>query len=160
MLEHFQPDFDKEIQRLCEKHEREGYWRMNFGYEWYAQRTCDTILALRPQPTINIIEGIRGRDGTGFRRGKDWLTNLVIAGVNPVHVDTIASYLMGLTPRAVVAYLKIAEERGLGSCDPFAIPTYLVEEDGTFKPCDRLSEWRIQPALDVVAGNGSLHTYK
>ncbi|MFH1006429.1 MAG: DUF362 domain-containing protein [Candidatus Latescibacterota bacterium] len=153
---HFQPNVENEIARLAQKHDREGYWRMNVGYEWYAQRTCDTILALKPQPTMNIIEGIRGRDGTAFHRGQDYLTNLVIAGVNPVHVDTIASYLMGQTPRAVVAYLKIAEERGLGTCDPFAIPTYRIEEDGTFESCDRLSDWRIQPSLDVLAGNGSL----
>jgi hypothetical protein len=46
---------------VTDAHFVEGYWRMNVGYEWYAQSTCDTILALRPQPTINIIEGIRGR---------------------------------------------------------------------------------------------------
>jgi len=156
VAEHLQPDFAAKIRRLSEKHEREGYWRMNVGYERYAQRTCDTILAFRPQPTINIIEGIRGRDGTGFSRGRDWLTNLVIAGVNPVHVDTLASYLMGQTPRAVVAYLRIAEERGLGTCDPFAIPTYVIEDEGAFKLCDHVSEWQMQPFLDVTAGNGSL----
>ncbi|MBI2914825.1 MAG: DUF362 domain-containing protein [Firmicutes bacterium] len=157
LLEHFQPDFADRVKRLCERHEREGYWRMNVQYELFAQRTCDTILAMRPQPSINIIEGIRGRDGTAFRSGRDWLTNLVVAGVNPVNVDTVASFLMGQTPKAVVAYLRIAEERGLGTCDPFAITTYVVDDDGAFKPCERLSDYQVQPFLDVETGNGSLH---
>ncbi|MEW6753652.1 MAG: DUF362 domain-containing protein [Candidatus Latescibacterota bacterium] len=160
VLQHLQPCFGARIRQLCDRHEREGYWRMNPGYEIYAQRTCDTVLALRPQPAINIVEGIRGRDGTAFHRGRDWLVNLVIAGVNPVHVDTIACYLMGQTPRAVVAYLRIAEERGLGTCDPFAIPTYVVGEEGQVTPRECLTDLQIHPFLDVLPGNGSLAAHR
>lgn len=41
----------------------------------------DALLAVRP--LFNVIEGVVGRDGTGFRHGKDALADLVIAASTP-----------------------------------------------------------------------------
>ncbi len=92
--------------------------------EMWGQRTADTLSALKP--SINIVEGVIGRDGDAFANGTDHLTNYVIAGLDLVAVDTVASWLMGQDPLELY-YLRIAKERGFGDNDPSNIPVFLVE---------------------------------
>ena len=54
-----------------------------------ARRLADTAQVLRP--ALNIVEGVVGREGTGFHRGRNRPLGLVIAGVNMVAVDSVAS---------------------------------------------------------------------
>jgi len=42
--------------------------------------------------------------------------NLVIAGSDPVAVDAVGAAVMGIPPEKV-KHLRLAEERGLGTCD-------------------------------------------
>ena len=88
------PDFVDGIRRHFDAHRRNGYprWEVNgTRYEAYAQRTCDAVMGING--FFNIVEGVIGRDGTAFRQGEDHLTNLSVAGVNPVIVDAITAYL-------------------------------------------------------------------
>jgi hypothetical protein len=108
-----------------------GLWQ-----ETHASRCLDNISAARPM--INIIEGIYGREGShvsgpadngGY--AKDMMTNIVIFGVNPVHVDIIGTYLAGHEPGNFGLY-HIARERGLSQyLNPRDIPLYEWHADGT-----------------------------
>ena len=95
--------------------------------EQWGQRTVDTLEALKPD--INIIEGVIGRDGDAFGNGTDYLTNYIIAGLDLVATDAVASYLMGQDPRELY-YLRMADERGYGPIDPEHIPVFIIK-DGT-----------------------------
>jgi uncharacterized protein (DUF362 family) len=131
----FHRDYEDVIRRGVERHRRAGL----FGWdddahsarlERYCQRALDTLTAVRPW--LNIVEGIVGRDGTGFHNGQDHLCNVVVAGRNAVHVDTVCAYLMGHDPRRI-PLLRMADERGLGECDPAGIPIFILR-DGEVEP--------------------------
>lgn len=109
--------------------------RWDMRDELYANRACDTLLAVKPM--ISMVEGIVGRCGTGYRRASDMVTNMIVAGINPVHVDTVTTYLMGHNP-ANLNYLKVANERGFGTNDPNKIKVF-IWTDGNPVLCEDLS---------------------
>ena len=92
--------------------------------EMWGQRTMDSLSALKP--SINIVEGVIGRDGDAFANGSDYLTNYVVAGLDPVAVDAVASWIMGQNPEELY-YLRLAGERGYGPIDVNRIPIFLVD---------------------------------
>lgn len=114
--------------------------------EVFCHKLCDLCSVLRPD--LNIVEGIVGRDGTGFRRGKNIQTNLIVAGTNVVAVDTVASYLMGFDPRGI-GYLKMAAERGLGRNNLEEIRLYEVR-GGEVVPCDDLRKFISKTPFDII----------
>jgi len=85
-------------------------------------------LAQVVQPQLNIVEGVVGRDGTGFQRGVNHPLGLVIAGTNVVAVDTVASYIMGFDPSQLI-YLRVAAEAGLGINDVNRLCVYTAQAD-------------------------------
>ena len=129
--EHFRPNLREVIEEGYRRH-REDDPEWDMWDEIYAHRACDSLLALHP--FLSIVEGVVGRWGTGYRRAQDALGNLVVAGINPVHVDAVTSYLMGHNPTRI-NYLRIAHERGFGENDPARIETYLLHDDH-IEPCD------------------------
>lgn len=134
-LKHFQPNYEEAVLESLKRHVEQNWPLWDMGKERdevWAQRICDTLMVIRPW--VNIIEGVIGRDGTAFRHGKDHLGNLIIAGIHPVHVDAIATYLMGHNPQRV-PYLMLAHERDLGEIDPKKIDAYLLQDDGTITKC-------------------------
>jgi len=145
-LKHFQPNYKEAVLESWKRHVEQNWPRWDMCEEWdeiWAQRTCDTLMAINPW--VNIIEGIVGRDGTAFRQGTDHLGNLIVAGVHPVHVDAIATYLMGHNPQRI-NYLMLAHERGLGEIDPEKIDVYLLQDNGTFTKCvdlDKIGRLRL-----------------
>ncbi len=116
--------------------------------EGLARRLNDTARVVTPH--LNIVEGVVGRDGTGFQRGRNYPLGLVIAGVNMVAVDSVASYLMGFDPARLI-YLRMAAEAGLGSNDLTALRVYVVA-DGAIAPCPDLAALRADPPLRVIRG--------
>jgi uncharacterized protein (DUF362 family) len=116
--------------------------------EGLARRLVDTAQVI--QPTLNIVEGVVGRDGTGFHRGRNYPLGLIVAGVNMVAVDSVASYLMGFDPAQLV-YLRMAAAAGLGSNDFNALRIYIVR-DGAIVPCPDVEALRARPPLRVVRG--------
>jgi uncharacterized protein (DUF362 family) len=101
-------------------------------------------------PHLNIIEGIVGRDGTGFQRGRNFSLGLAIAGINMVSVDSVASYLVGFDPQKLV-YLRVAKEAGLGTNDLSQLRVYTVQ-DGQVVPCENIETLRIDPPFRVISG--------
>jgi uncharacterized protein (DUF362 family) len=116
--------------------------------EGLARRLIDTAQVL--QPALNIVEGVIGRDGTGFHRGRNFPLGLVVAGVNMVAVDSVSSYLMGFDPARLV-YLRMAAEAGLGSNDLNTLRIYIVQ-DGAIVPCPDIDALRARPSLRVIRG--------
>ncbi|MDQ1301439.1 MAG: hypothetical protein QG637_1360 [Chloroflexota bacterium] len=116
--------------------------------EGLARRLADTAQVI--QPALNIIEGVVGRDGTGFHRGRNYPLGLVIAGINMVAVDSVASYLMGFDPAQLI-YLQMAAEAGLGSHELSGLRIYTVR-DGAIVPCPDIETLRARPALRVIRG--------
>jgi len=112
----------------------------NIGLEAFAQAICDVVSVIRPW--LSIVEGIVGRDGSGFHEGRNIQANLVVAGQDPVAVDAATSYLMGFDPADLI-YLRVAAARGLGEARLSEI-SVLELRDGQVFPAS-LDKFRIQP---------------
>ena len=106
----------------------------------WSARTLDNLSA--SPMGLCIIEGIYGRDGNGFHYGPnpegndndykseswDYMTNIVIFGKNPIHVDIIGHYLGGHEP-GNFGFFHLALERGMSDAlNPMDIPVYLWED--------------------------------
>lgn len=109
--------------------------------EMWCQRAMDSASAIRPG--INIVEGIIGRDGSGFADGTDHLVNYIVAGLSMPEVDAVASCIMGQNPLELY-YTRIAKERGLGETNPEKIDIYRLSEDGV-TPIRSVTELRSTP---------------
>ena len=116
--------------------------------EGLARRLAD--LAQVVQPRLNLVEGVIGRDGSGFQRGTNHPLGLVVAGTNMVAVDSVASYLMGFNPQRLI-YLQVAAEMGLGTNDLGRLHLYVVQE-GNVVPCADPEALRIRPRFRVIRG--------
>ncbi len=123
--------------------EMHEFWQMGL-----ARRLADLAQVIQPQ--LNVIEGVVGRDGTGFQNGKNHTLGLAVAGINMVAVDSVTSYLMGYDPQTLI-YLKVAAAAGLGINDIHQLSVYVVQEDGTIAPCADLDALRTQPPLRVIS---------
>jgi len=67
------------------------------------------------KPSIAVIDGIIAGEGHETS-GNPVEMNLVIAGTDPVAVDAVGAAVMSIPPEKV-KHLRLAEERGLGTCD-------------------------------------------
>ncbi len=113
-----------------------------------ARRLADTAQVLRP--ALNMVEGVVGREGTGFQRGRNRQLGLVIAGANLVAVDSAASWLAGFDPLSLV-YLRVAAAAGLGENDPARLKIY-TEQAGELARCANPAALRLDPPFRVISG--------
>ena len=112
-----------------------GLWQ-----ETWATRCLDNNSVTKPG--LHVIEGIYGRDGdfvSGPSLGDDnpdglatdYMSNVIIFGKNPYHVDIIAHWLAGHEP-GNFGLFHLAIERGLSTkLNPKEIELYEWKEDGT-----------------------------
>ncbi len=105
-----------------------GLWQ-----ETWATRCLDNNSTLKAE--LHIIEGLYAHDGNfveGPHNGfaEDFLTNLIIFGKNPFHVDIIGTFLAGHEP-GNFGLFHLARERGLSRfLDPRAVPLFEWTADG------------------------------
>jgi uncharacterized protein (DUF362 family) len=111
-----------------------------------ARRLIDTAQVI--QPAVNIVEGIVGREGSGFQRGRNRVLGLIIGGINMVAVDSVASYIMGFDPRELI-YLKLAYDAGLGCNDIGKLKIY-TEQQGELTLCSDPASLRVSPPFRVI----------
>jgi uncharacterized protein (DUF362 family) len=116
--------------------------------EGLGKRLADLSQVVRPH--LNVVEGIVGRDGSGFQQGRNYPLGLVVAGTNVVAVDSVASYLMGFDPRKII-YLRIAAEAGLGSNQVSRLRLYEAR-DGELRRCRDLESLRLRPRFRLITG--------
>jgi len=71
----------------------------------------------RFQPDFNLVEATSVTNHANFAYKEDWAVkyDLLLAGTDAVAVDSVGARLIGLDGREV-EHLKIARERGLGTC--------------------------------------------
>ncbi len=112
-----------------------------------AKRLVD--LAQVATPRLNVIEGVVGRDGTGFQRGRNYPLGWAIAGINMVAVDSLASYLIGFEPQDLI-YLKVAAQAGLGCNDVRRLKIYVVGEHGDPAICPDPESLRVRSPFRVI----------
>ncbi|MFC1525403.1 DUF362 domain-containing protein [Candidatus Latescibacterota bacterium] len=132
------PTYRTDIQALHEQHleaavprwDRPGNidsWNSGPGMETWSQKTLDNHSA--STGGLHVIEGIYGRDGnwmTGPHDGssQDFMTNVVLFGLNPFKVDVVAYWLGGHEP-GNVGLFHAALDRGLTDrLNPHDIPLY------------------------------------
>jgi len=72
-------------------------------------------LASVVKPRLAVIDGIIGGEGYELA-GKPVKMNLVIAGLDPVAVDTVGTAVMGFNLKKA-RHILLAAEKGLGICD-------------------------------------------
>jgi len=156
VLKDFQPDFENRVEELYSQHIVDGVPRWDkpgrdvnsgYGMELWAQRACDSISVT--DVGLSIIEGIYGRNGNAFLEGpgpgntaQDFMTNVIIFGKNPFHVDIIGHWMGGHEP-GNFGFFHIAKERKLSkTINPSAIPVY-IWEDGIpiLTPLDKLERF-------------------
>ncbi len=65
-------------------------------------------------PGLTVVDAVTAMEGFGPHAGTPIDLGLVIAGADPVAVDTVGTFLMGVDPRSL-AVLQAAEKLGLGS---------------------------------------------
>ena len=94
-------------------------------FECWASARADMPSAFQPFEEhflLNVVEGDHRAQRHGVQPGARMCPSAWwVADINPVHVDAIASLLMGHDPH-VIPYLVVARERGLGESDPTRIP--------------------------------------
>lgn len=72
------------------------------------------------RPHLSVVDGFLGMHGEGPRHGTPLRLRTVIAGTDPVAVDSVSSAIMGFDPREI-GYLVYAEAAGLGTSQLDAI---------------------------------------
>ena len=115
--------------------------------EGLARRLADTAQVVPSH--VNVVEGVVGREATGFQRGRSHALGLVVVGLNLVAVDSVASYLVGFAPSRLV-YLRVAAQVGLGTNALEEIDVYEVR-DGEVVPCTDLAALRFDPPFRVIS---------
>jgi len=116
--------------------------------ERMAEKLCELSLAV--QPDLHLVEGVVGREGTGFHRGRNFQTHLAALGTNAVAVDAVLSFLMGYDPQKL-SYLRKAAQWGLGTNRLNEVVVYELK-DGEMVPCRPLREWVFDPPFQVTRG--------
>ena len=135
----------------AERRPRQEWFTREMHESWQAhlaRRLVDTAQVLHP--ALNLVEGLVGREGSGFERGRNRPLGLVIAGVNLIAVDSVASWLMGFDPLKLI-YLKIASAAGLGESDLSRLTLY-TERNGELAPCADPAALRADPPFRVISG--------
>lgn len=81
-----------------------------------------------------VVDGILAMEGEGPVEGSAVPMGVILAGSDPVAVDTVAASLMGFDPQAI-GYLRLLGEQGLGMNDMAKIdlpPVLLLQLTRTF----------------------------
>ncbi len=76
------------------------------------------------RPDLVIVDGLIGMEGMGAGEGGSPVDmGIILAGCDPVAVDSVASMCMGIDNPLVVGTTRIAQHDGLGCANPFLIET-------------------------------------
>jgi len=73
-------------------------------------------LNLIVKPALTIVDGIYCREGLGYPYSDEVEMDLVLAGKDPVAVDSVTLMIMGLNPKEQ-KHAILAEEHGIGTTD-------------------------------------------
>jgi uncharacterized protein (DUF362 family) len=147
----FQPDAQKHVEALFEKHLRSGLprWETAKGLymEMWAQRTIDHYTLIQPSVGLHVIEGIYAQNGDGFDGGPGasglpevFMTNILVFGKDAFRVDIVGHWLGGHEP-GNFGLFHLGRERGVTTAlDPKNVPVYEWTDEGPrLAPLDRFA---------------------
>jgi uncharacterized protein (DUF362 family) len=77
------------------------------------EKIADLVSVVKPK--LVVIDGLIGGEGHETA-GKPVPMNLVIAGLDPVAVDTVGAAIMGINVDNI-KHIRLAAQKGLGTCD-------------------------------------------
>lgn len=137
----FQKKFEKNIEKLYKKHLKDGIPRWDrpdanggIWQEQWVNRMLDSLSVTPCQ--LHMVEGVYSQDGNGFGSGphdklgkygvtsRDYMSNIVIFGLDPFRVDIVSHWLAGHEP-GNFGLFHIGIERGMSDVlDPADIPIY------------------------------------
>jgi len=89
-------------------------WKWKYHIKGIGKVIVDINTVLKP--TLTVIDGLVAMEGSGPVNGTPVDMGLVLAGRDPVSVDSIGSKIMGFDPRSVY-HIRKAAEKGLGEID-------------------------------------------
>jgi uncharacterized protein (DUF362 family) len=72
------------------------------------------------RPTLTVIDGFVGMEGSGPVDGEPVQMNLIIAGTDTVATDATACRVMGIDPHEI-KHIRKADEKGLGNIDDIQV---------------------------------------
>ena len=144
--------YKKVVESNFRRHLKKGYPRWDkpgdhyncgIGMETWATRTLDNMSA--SPMGLCVIEGIYGRDGSHVDgphppyvdgnkaqgRTHDFMSNLIIFGKNPIHVDIIGHWIGGHEPGNFGLFHNALERKFSTILDYRKIPLYRWETGGT-----------------------------
>jgi uncharacterized protein (DUF362 family) len=150
------------IQKVDEPH-AEGIWRLaenglSIHENRFCDKLCDLVSALRSLkiPRLCVIDGLIGRDGTAFNEGGNYPLGWTAMGENEVHVDAVATHLMGLDP-ARTPYLRRAAQRGLGTNRVEEIEVVDLRAGRSLRRDEVRALRRAQPLMPVCRWEGGYY---
>ena len=114
-----------------------------------ANLLADLVKAL--PPNLTIVDAIKAMEGFGPHAGTVVEMGLVIAGMDPIAVDCVGTYLMGVDPRSL-ATLQVAEKLGLGSID-------LADIRITGETLDEVRKVFLPPVFQFVSKHKNVRLY-
>lgn len=116
---HFQPDA---VVSLCLKNlygvPSGKLYGLGYKNALHAMGLKESVVDLNKirKPDFNVIEGIIGGEGDGPLNNTPVQSNIILAGRDPVALDTVASTIMGFDPEDI-PIIKLAAEQKLGISD-------------------------------------------
>lgn len=121
-------------------------WHLRAGddRELFARMLLE-LYQVRP-PDLTIVDAVVAMEGDGPGSGDPCQVGLLLAGDNPVAIDTIAAEIAGI-PRHLLYVERQAERLGLGGADRGTITTV-----GTPLDDIHLQPFRLPPIADVQFG--------
>ena len=72
------------------------------------------------KPTLTVVDGFVGMEGSGPVDGDPVQMDLIIAGTDPVATDATACRVMGIDPHEI-KHIRRAHEKGLGNIDDIQV---------------------------------------
>lgn len=131
------------------------------------QEFCKSIASLHSNlvrlnqavgPKLAVVDGFSGMDGEGPRLGRSRNFGWIVAGSDPVAVDTVVAHLMGL-PVNDIGHLVMAQQVGLGSADLANIDLVGDPIEKLSRRCRRHSHAPLQhhwqKALEAIGPNAN-----
>ena len=110
--------------------------------EMFAQILLNILKVVHPG--LSIIDGIIGMDGQGPNAGRRRTFGLIIAGTDPVAIDTVLCRIVGIDP-AIVPMLRMASEQGIGVADLSEIQVVGVQPEEVL-----ISDFQLPPQADIL----------
>jgi uncharacterized protein (DUF362 family) len=107
-------------------------WKLvvHAGVRW---KLVDLVRAV--PPTFGVIDGLYGNEVDEVRP-HPVRAGVILAGADPVAVDSVAAAVMGV-PWREVPYLRVLHEQGVGCADLEAIEVTCDPEEAACRPFDR-----------------------